>query len=532
MTSGLAGAAVALSSIPMVWILVKVTMALALGLVATRIAYRARASVRHVILASTLAVAALLPLAAFRLPDVVVAVPIENPLMSASPASTTRSVQPITAPPPATVGSGQTMRFSIVTIVGAAWALGAIMFAASFSIALWRLRDIKRHALPALAARTQIRDLEGSSGIRRPVDVVLHEDVTAPFTYGVVRPAIVLPPAASDWPDEALRRALIHELEHVRRGDWWTQLAARAICVAYWFHPLGWMAYRQLCLEAERACDDAVLAGEEHTMYAEQLVNLARRLAARTSQPAIAMANRSDLAKRVSAVLDANQVRGRAGLLRGALVVLTAVAIAISIAPVRLMGAPTRALIGEGKAFEAFQRALGSTRAIDRALVEAAAEGSMEDVTDLVDKGADINATVLGDGSPLIAAAREGRLGTVTFLLDRGADPNHGVSGDGNPLIMAAREGHVTIVELLLNRGADVERVVPGDENAMIQASGEGRLAVVKVLVARGANVNARVWVDDSGGRSGGQWRTPLSVARTEGRRDVVAFLLAAGAVE
>ena len=60
------------------------------------------------------------------------------------------------------------------------------------------------------------------------------------------------------------------------------------------------------------------------------------------------------------------------------------------------------------------------------------------------------------------------------MLLDRGADPNLAVPGDGNALIMAAREGHVDIVTLLLDRGANIDDVVDGDENALIQASGSG----------------------------------------------------------
>ena len=80
----------------------------------------------------------------------------------------------------------------------------------------------------------------------------------------------------------------------------------------YWFHPLVWIAWRRLCLEAERACDDAVVQCSAHTDYAEQLVSLAERLTAQP-QPALGMAKRSDLSARVSALLDARQRRGQAG---------------------------------------------------------------------------------------------------------------------------------------------------------------------------------------------------------------------------
>ena len=119
-------------------------------------------------------------------------------------------------------------------------------------------------------------------------------------------------------------------------------------------------------------------------------------------------------------------------------------------------------------------------------------------------------------------------LATVKLLLDRGADPNMGVQGDGAPLIAAAREGALSVMTVLLDRGANIELVVPGDENALINASASGHLDAVKLLVARGANVNSQVWVEGPEGK--GTWRTPLSEARRERQSDVAAFLIASGA--
>jgi beta-lactamase regulating signal transducer with metallopeptidase domain len=68
---------------------------------------------------------------------------------------------------------------------------------------------------------------------------------------------VALPPDATQWPASDLRRALIHELEHVRRGDWATQVLASVVCVLYWFHPLVWLAVRRLRLAMEQACPAA-----------------------------------------------------------------------------------------------------------------------------------------------------------------------------------------------------------------------------------------------------------------------------------
>ena len=371
--------------------------------------------------------------------------------------------------------------------------------------------------------RTVVDELAARAGIARPVDLLIHEAISAPLTCGILRPAILVSQDTREWADDALRRALVHELEHIRRRDWWVHLAARAVCAFYWFHPLVWIAYRQLTLEAERACDDAVVEREESTQYAEQLVRLARRMGAGGQQPSLAMANRSDLSARVTALLDGRQSRGRAGLTRAALVTVVAALALLTLAPVRMV-AVSRVTGGPGE-----EQRRDRVSRIDRALVEAAEEGDTEDVTRLLESGANLNAAVDGDGSPLIAAARAGHMRLVLMLLDRGADVNLPVHGDGNPLIMAAREGHLNIVSVLLDRGANIEDIVDGDENALIQASGAGALDVVKLLVARGANVNARVHVEEpAAGFS--EWRTPLSMAERGRHRAVVEFLKSVGA--
>jgi uncharacterized protein (TIGR03435 family) len=155
------------------------------------------------------------------------------------------------------------------------------------------------------------------------------------MTWGVVRPAIVFPLDARTWGDADVRRALTHELEHVRRRDWVTLCLARAICAVYWFHPLVWIMNRQLGVDAERACDDAVVRESPALGYADQLVALAERSLRQTRRPLLAMANRGDLSTRVHAVLNTRQQRGPAGMGARIVVTIAAVAAVAFLAPLR-----------------------------------------------------------------------------------------------------------------------------------------------------------------------------------------------------
>ncbi len=597
-------AVLALSQSTEIAILAKATAWLVIGLTAAALASRTRASVRHLILAATFAALITTPLIVMAVPETTIAIPVE----AVSAPSATATGQVVKPPAVAVDSAGaiaqEPSRISWWAVAQLVWVVGLVLCLTPVAATLWRLRSLRRTSLPWAERSPSMQALAEECGLRRRVEVLRHEQVSSPITFGVWRPVILMPTHAATWSDADLKRALVHEIEHVRRADWMVHLTARVASSAYWFHPLAWIAWRQLVLEAERACDDAVVARDERTDYAEQLVTLAQSLTG-TVEPALGMAHRSDLAARVSALLDDTRPRGRAGIRVAGLTITVAAALVAGLAPLRAVGVSqaasmNQAITGGAQvavtvpiSYQRDQQVLLGTeevgidslverlrqsqaiavliradsqvqlqsllqvmdrlkaggveqvaivdrpekprrlRALDRELVEAAEGGDLEDVKDLIDAGANVDASVDGDGSPLIAASRANRLAVVVELLNRGADVNLAVSGDGNPLIAAASAGAQSVVDLLLSHGAAIDLVVPGDENALIQAAGAGHFAIVKMLVGRGADVNARVWAD-SWRRNGpaGEWRTPLSQARKEGHGAIVAFLLQAGARE
>ncbi len=297
MTSVLADLAVFVSTGTGWSILVKATLLLSLGLAAAWLARRQRASVRHVVLAATLATLLVFPFLALLAPAVSVEVPIATRTAAAGPPTVARKGTPAigttftgpSASPRTTIAIP-----SSTTLALGVWVGGALLFMITGGLDVWRVRRIVRTGLPWIELRDRVSALAVESGVRSAVEVLRHEDVVAPFLWGVWRPTVVLPAAASEWTREDLERALVHELEHVRRRDWAVQFGARLICASYWLHPLVWVAWRRLCLEAERACDDAVVQRADGTDYAEQLVSMAERMSSARAQPVLGMANRSD----------------------------------------------------------------------------------------------------------------------------------------------------------------------------------------------------------------------------------------------
>jgi len=117
-------------------------------------------------------------------------------------------------------------------------------------------------------------------GLKRAPRLLVSDAFGGPVTVGLLRPAILRPAAEPKMVacSSAVRAAVAaHEVAHVARWDGWGQLLADVVCAFHWPNPLVWWLARAVRLEAERACDDAVLAhGVAPSWYADQLLHLAQ----------------------------------------------------------------------------------------------------------------------------------------------------------------------------------------------------------------------------------------------------------------
>jgi beta-lactamase regulating signal transducer with metallopeptidase domain len=521
------------------WLLLasKATLALVITFAATALARRGRASLRHVMYGAMFMLLLLLPWSPPVMPPALTLhvgqaiLPVQPPVEDVSETPTPTPIErPIWTPSLADV-----------------YFAGLFFMLATLAAGIVRLHRLATSGDVWLDGTRLATEVACDSGIRRAILVVLSDDVSVPMTFGFRRQSIVLPARARDWRDEELRRALRHELEHVRRDDWIVQIIARISCAVWWPHPLVWLALRRFCTEAERACDDAVVERFEATTYAEQLVILARKLLRQPRVPALAMASPTRLSERVQAILDPAQRRGPHGRMASvATIVVMAATLALS-GSLRLAAAaldsPRRDAVKggvrggvkggvKGGAQAAIAGALAMYDDMEKyrdEVIHAAKRADVARLKMLIDQGFDINHSFDGDGTALLIAAKRGNLDAVGFLLDQGADPNIPSPGDGNPLIAAAGAGQVDVVDTLLARGARVDEVVPDDENALITACAMGRPQVVRHLIAFGADVNLGVEVAANYDHPT-EIRTPLSMARRGGHDDVVRILIEAGA--
>jgi beta-lactamase regulating signal transducer with metallopeptidase domain len=216
------------------------------------------------------------------------------------------------------------------------WASGAALFLSQIVFSALFLMRVRHRSTPVANAAWN-RALHAIAGRDRIVPLLVSADIDVPVTWGILRPAILLPRDADEWSQERRELVLRHELAHVARGDVLSQVLARVVRAFYWPNPLAWLAERSLRRECEQACDDAVLsAGVRPTRYAEELLAIVSELTARpTTSLAPALASRPSLETRLHALLDARLQRRRATRLDAALTGIAVLALAVPLAAMK-----------------------------------------------------------------------------------------------------------------------------------------------------------------------------------------------------
>jgi len=287
-----------------------------------------RASVRHSLWVAGLLLGPMLPLvAALALrtgaPQAPVPVlpayaePIIVPALPAQPISALPEHPPAVSVPP----QPETAPEAHVSVFAYPWALLLIVYGAGLAaflawLALGRIRIRRwiRSAVPLIDERalSAFRAARENVGLRRGFVVLKSNRAPAPVSFGIFHPMVLLPEGLADRLSDAELRALaIHELAHIKRKDPLVLFLVALVRAALFFHPLVWLAARQVSLLSEQAADDAVLdATGEAIPYAKMLARLAEDLPRRALSTEFAagiLFSKGAFLRRIQAILSDNR---------------------------------------------------------------------------------------------------------------------------------------------------------------------------------------------------------------------------------
>src|SRR5262249_21714736 len=123
--------------------------------------------------------------------------------------------------------------------------------------------------------RALVSDLRAELAVRGPVAVFGSARASVPMVLGWPRATILLPGSAVKRLDRAqLRAVLAHELAHIQRRDYLTNLLQIAADTILFHHPGARWVSRRIRMEREYCCDDAAVAVGDARAYAHALAAL------------------------------------------------------------------------------------------------------------------------------------------------------------------------------------------------------------------------------------------------------------------
>lgn len=105
--------------------------------------------------------------------------------------------------------------------------------------------------------QARFRALVEASGVTPKVRAYFSDHVSSPITFGFLKPIVLVPTwFFTGMTPEQCEAVLLHELAHIRRHDYLTNILQIAIKTVFFYHPAVGFICKGLDADREHACDD------------------------------------------------------------------------------------------------------------------------------------------------------------------------------------------------------------------------------------------------------------------------------------
>ena len=172
----------------------------------------------------------------------------------------------------------QVLALSTDQILLAVWltgtGIGLIYLAALYGLLRRRIR--KNAQAPSKRLLDLFAEVKAELNIRRDVRIIGQCEYGTP---AVLFPGTVLMPMGTlvSMSDDEVKFVLRHELMHFKRHDHILGLVLSVLNAVYWFNPVVWIAFKQIRVDMEIACDSRVVrtfSSDEKSTYAAVILSL------------------------------------------------------------------------------------------------------------------------------------------------------------------------------------------------------------------------------------------------------------------
>ena len=209
------------------------------------------------------------------------------------------------------------------------WAAGVLVCAVFFNLAYWKCRKEFQTSIPVGNDFTENWLSVHQQG--RRISIRQSGRFSAPLTYGVLHPVILMPTSTKWENTDSLAYVLAHEYVHIRRFDSIRKLVLIVVLCVHWFNPLVWVMYILANRDIELSCDEAVVRffGENtKAAYARALISMEETRSGLT--PLCSSFSKNAIEERITAIMKIKKTTVFSLILAGFIVAGIATAFATS----------------------------------------------------------------------------------------------------------------------------------------------------------------------------------------------------------
>lgn len=183
----------------------------------------------------------------------------------------------------------------VLLIATGVTALGILRLA----LGLGYLNRCRRQAQPLAPTPAPVSRILERLGLEVPF--LVSDRLTAPLTYGWLRPTVLLPSSFRGLSSDQQEGVACHELLHVRRRDWPINFLEELLRAVLWFHPAVWLILPRIALSREQVVDaDTVRLTGKRRQYLDALWRVVCSSQHSAAAMAVPFLGRRDLVDRVA----------------------------------------------------------------------------------------------------------------------------------------------------------------------------------------------------------------------------------------
>jgi beta-lactamase regulating signal transducer with metallopeptidase domain/biopolymer transport protein ExbD len=155
-----------------------------------------------------------------------------------------------------------------------------------------------------------LKECKDRLNINKNVDIIITDNVRSPALFGYLHPRLLLPQGILEhFKHEELAFVFMHEMGHLKRHDIAVSCLTTLLQIIHWFNPVVWLAFYQMRIDQESACDATVLTRLRHHQpveYATAIVAFLERYCQNRQLPSMAgiLENKTQMKRRLAMIVN------------------------------------------------------------------------------------------------------------------------------------------------------------------------------------------------------------------------------------